>query len=117
MLEAFDPEHEIRAHRDHFEPGAPDTRWLATIAEWEPKPVVVCGDGRILRNPTERRVLMSCGLTFVYLEKGWTSAKWDDFAWRFVKVWPNIVRNASKTREPSVFAVNFSSLKVQKWEF
>lgn len=49
ILEIFDRDNEIRAHRDYFSPATPDVTWLAQISEWDPKPVVVCGDGRILR--------------------------------------------------------------------
>jgi hypothetical protein len=57
LLEVFDPENEVRAHKDSFAKGTPDTQWLQQISTWTPKPVVVCGDGRILRNRAELAIL------------------------------------------------------------
>jgi hypothetical protein len=47
-------------------------------------------------------------LTFVYLVKGWTNLKWEDFAWKIIKCWPDVVRNVEKCRFPSVFEVTIN---------
>ena len=91
LLEAFDPENPIRALLDHFAPGTPDIEWIPAIAAWVPKPVIVCGDARILRNKVERAVLNEAGLTFICLAPGWTNLPWPTFAWKIIKVWPDVV--------------------------
>ena len=113
LLEAFDPSHEIRAHKDRFVPGTPDVEWIREVADDEPKPIFVAGDGRILRNKVERRVLRECDLNFVVLAKGWTNLPWNDFAWKIVKAWPKIVDDVGKARRPSVLEVSCSTLKVK----
>ena len=70
LLEVIERKHEVRHLEDHFDKGIPDTDWMPTIALWKPKPTVIAGDGRILRNPVERRVLRECDLTYVFLAPG-----------------------------------------------
>lgn len=113
LLEAFDRDCEIRHLLAYFEQGTPDTVWIPGVSAWEEKPVVVCGDGRILRREAEKVVLRQCDLTFVFLDKGWTNLKWEDFAWRIIKVWPTIKREVMHVRRSTIFGVNYSSLKVE----
>lgn len=113
MLEAFDRRHKVSAHDDYFGQATSDIEWLASIGCWSPKPVVICGDGRILKNKAERAVLRDQQLMFVYLAPGWTNLNWaSDFAWKIVKVWPEIVSEVQRAREPTIFEVAPKSLKV-----
>lgn len=105
MLDQFYDEHAVWAFLDHFKAGTPDPEWLAKVASWEEVPVVIAGDGRILKNKVERQVLKGSGLRFVYLAPGWTNLVWPAFAWRIVKVWPDIVRKVEQARYPMVFEV------------
>jgi hypothetical protein len=57
LLEAFDRENEVRAHKAYFSQGTADTIWIPEVAGWTPKPVILGGDGRILRNPAELAAL------------------------------------------------------------
>ena len=116
MLGHFDRKNEIRALEDHFEKGTPDVVWLTEVATWDSKPVIVGGDGRILKNPAERAALRSADLMFVYLASGWTKLPWEEQAWKIVKVWPAIVQNVVKTRHPTVFEVSVRSLKVDRFK-
>ena len=113
LLEAFDLVHEIRHLTDSFERGTPDVEWLGAIASWRPKPIVIGGDGRILRNKVERKTLRAADLSFVYLASGWTNLPWNDMAWKLIKVWPSIVRNVEQSRRPTVFEVKPGNLKVE----
>lgn len=115
MLAIFEPKHEVRACKDYFDEGTPDTEWMPAIASWNggQPTVAVCGDGRILKNRVEKRVLKECKLMFVYLAPGWTNLQWPVFAWKIIKVWPDIVRNVKQARYPMVFEVAASSLKIQ----
>ena len=114
MLAAFDREHEMRHALDHFDRGTPDTEWIPVVASWNGDPVAVCADGRILKNKVERQVLKESGLMFVYMASGWTNTPWPDYAWKIVKVWPQIVRNVRQARYPMVFEVSVG-LKVQQF--
>ena len=73
MLASFDRKNDIKAHEDCFEKGTADTEWILEVATWEPKPIIVCGDGRILKNRSEQTALRNANLMFVYLARGWTN--------------------------------------------
>jgi len=115
MLDIFEQKHQVRACLDYFDQGTPDTVWMRDIASWdENEPVVaVCGDGRILKNEVQKRVLKECKLMFVYLARGWTNLRWEVFAWKIIKAWPDIVKNVQQARHPMVFEVSAGGLKVQ----
>ncbi len=112
MLSYFDRNNEMRASIAYFPKGTHDKDWLPVVASWGDKIVVVSGDARILKNRVERQVLKECKLGFVYLAPGWTKLQWEEYAWKIVKVWPDIVKNVEQTPYPSVFEVSMG-LKVQ----
>lgn len=114
LLEAFDDDCEIRALEHFFDKGTPDTEWLSAVASWSPKPVVLGGDGRILRNKVERATLRDCDLMFVYLAAGWTKIRWQEFAWKIIKAWPSIVENVSRALRPTVYEVKLKTLKIER---
>ncbi|MCH7808489.1 MAG: hypothetical protein IIB60_04635 [Planctomycetes bacterium] len=113
LLEAFDPTHQIRSYENYFEEGVPDTTWIGEIAKWSEKPAVLCGDGRILTNPAELAALREANLMFVVLGKRWTDLNWPTFAWKIIKVWPQIVQEVHTTRRPTLFRVTVKNLKVE----
>jgi hypothetical protein len=112
MLGHFDRNHQMRASVDHFKEGTPDKEWMPVVASWGDDVVVVSGDGRILRNRAEKQVLKECRRTFVCLAPVWPKLPWEEYAWRFVKVWPDIIKNVQQARYPTVFEVSHN-LKVQ----
>lgn len=115
MLDNFEQKHEVRACLDYFDRGTPDTEWMRVVASWDESDttVVVCGDGRILKNKVEKQVLKECGLMFVLLAPGWLHLEWSVFGWKIVKAWPHIVKNIEQARYPMVFEVPVSGLKIQ----
>ncbi len=113
VLDAFDLKNEVRHLTQMFDPGVPDTEWIRAVAEWDELPVILSGDGRILRNRAERAVLRSSNLTFVYLAKGWMNTPWNNYAWKIVRAWPGVVRETVRVRRPSIFELAVSSLKLK----
>jgi len=114
LLNVFDPKHEGEALTSSFDQGTADPDWMRDIAKRNPKPFVLCGDGRILTNEVERQVLRDCDLMFVCLTRGWTNLPWNTFAWKIIKVWPVIVSTVGKARRPSIFRVCVQTLKVER---
>lgn len=114
LLDAFDKTHTIHWGPDLFGRGADDVDWIPQAASLMPKPIIVSGDGRILRNAVERQKLKEGDLTYVHLAPGWTNTPWNDYAWKIVKAWPRIVDAVSLIREPTVFEVSVSGLKTKK---
>lgn len=115
LLEVFDHRNEIRAHGDYFEKGTPDVDWMRQVAEWNPKPAIICGDGWILRNKAEMVTLRDSDLMFVYLASGWMTLKWEEFAWKIIKAWPSIASEVHKANRATIFQVHVGgSLKVER---
>jgi hypothetical protein len=115
MLDIFDQKHQVRHHSNFFKAGTPDSEWLTSIASWEDDVIVLCADGRILTNKVQKQVLKECGLMFVYLSRGWTNLEWADIAWKIIKIWPKIVQSVEEARQPMVFEVPVSALKVRSF--
>jgi hypothetical protein len=101
------PEHTIRHHDEdiRFTKTTPDTEWIAVLGKDSPAWAVVSGDHRILRNKVEKNALAQAGLTFFYLSKPWQNTAFHDYAWKFLKVWPEIVDTAAQSNS-SIFEVN-----------
>ena len=114
MLEAFDPDNQCHHLTQHFEKGTPDEYWMREIACWEDKPVVVSGDGRILQNKAQRLVLRESNLSMIVLRRAWQRASWHTQAWKYVKVWPDVLRDVERATQPTYFELSFKSPKLSR---
>lgn len=103
---------EVRMHKDFFTPTAPDVEWLRAVAQWNPKPCVLCYDGRILRNPAEKAVLQECDLTFVYF-KAWADLPFNSQVSKIADVWPGLIKKLNKTSRPTVYEVAKKNLDIR----
>ena len=116
MVDALEREHTARAHDDdvRFTPTTPDVEWIATLGADAPPWIIISGDGRILRNKAELAALKEAKLTFFCMCKAWMHMGIYEWAWKFVKVWPDIVENA-KGATPRIFEVSGGGgLKVER---
>ncbi len=113
LLRCFDTTCQIDHHDDHFDQNTPDTEWIQHVSLWRPIPAVLCGDGKILTRKHELAVLKGSGLTFIHLAKHWTTVSWEGFAWRIIKVWPEIVKAVIAEQKPRVLTVKYKNLKVE----
>jgi hypothetical protein len=108
---------QLIVHHDddpRFRPTTTDVEWLSAVGKDRPKPAVISGDARILKRPDEARELRSQNLTFFCLASQWQDMSIQEQAWKFLKVWPEIIRNAEEARQPTVFQVQAGgSLKVE----
>ncbi|MEI8379344.1 MAG: hypothetical protein WCJ09_04390 [Planctomycetota bacterium] len=106
------------SHHDQdsrFTQNTPDTEWIETLARDAEKPIVVSGDGRILKRPYEVKALRESGLTYFILVDHWADLQIHEMAWKFLKVWPVILKEAAVS-EPTVYTIACgSSLKVEKY--
>jgi hypothetical protein len=109
MLEAFDREHQVRPLLDYVKAGTPDVVWINQLGQWNPKPAVISGDTRILRNSVERQALFSVKIMWVALGSGWTNLDWETiFAWKIVKAWPDIRNSVTRSLRPAVFELSIN---------
>lgn len=114
LLSAFDRENTIERLMDSVPQGTKDIEWLPKLAVRDPKPIVLTGDARILRNKVERAALAEAKLKFVCLSAGWMHLKWEDYAWKIIKAWPEIRGAVERTLKPTVFEVSTKNLKIER---
>lgn len=113
-LEASRKEHEVIHLLDQFPPGTPDTTWIRQVATWTPPPAILSGDGRILSNRAEVELLRHCNLSFFLFEKGWLRLPIHEWQWKALRIFPSILQTAASLREPTIFRVPVSSLRIQR---
>lgn len=76
-----------------------DVDWLKRLeTDGDPAWIVVSGDGRILKNKAERKLLDETGLRFFCCSDSWPNMPLEVYAWRFVKVWFEIVECAKRPK-------------------
>jgi hypothetical protein len=118
MVRAIDGKnHTITPHDedDRFNPKATDAEWMTVLGKDGPPPwIVVSGDGRILRNKAERKVLGETSLPFFCLDKGWPNTPIYEYAWKFMKVWPKIVERPGRGKGRIFRVLAGSSLAVEE---
>lgn len=114
MLNEYHKDDQVLWLEDRFAEKTDDVVWLKQLAQWDPRPVVVSGDGRILKNPAQRQVLGGLPLTFVSFADRWVNLPWGTQAWKVVKVWPKVVE-AARCTQPTVFNVRLSGDVVDAW--
>lgn len=96
-----------------FYKGMGDEEWLTKIGEWAPKPVALCGDGRILERPAQLAALKDSRVHFVHLAKGFTTLPWEVLAPKTLQAWEDIYKKTGKAREPTIFRVKAKSCEVE----
>ncbi len=109
--------HQVTHHDldPRFTQTTPDIVWITELSRAALRPVVITGDVRILKRPDEVAALKASGLTFFFLADQWSKFSIYEMAWKFLKVWPEIIA-AAKVKEPTVFEVHGGkSLKVEAY--
>ena len=106
MLDLFDQDNEIHPLSDYHDKGTEDIVWMKSLSEWEESPVIVGGDGRILKNNAEKKIFKESNFTYFLLKSGWLHLPWEVFAYKMIKVWPDIVKNISRATYPMLFEVS-----------
>ncbi|TVS06968.1 MAG: hypothetical protein EA423_05050 [Phycisphaerales bacterium] len=106
MLNHYHPDDEVSFLDEHFPQNSPDSVWLSEIASsWDPLPVLVSGDGRILKNQAERQILRGIPTHFFLFADGFCNLSWELQAVHGVKMWPRIREAVERTRAPTVFKI------------
>jgi hypothetical protein len=105
LVQAFDKSNVIIPFLEKFQRGEKDIDWIPKAGLWNPRPIIVSGDGRILTNKVERAALKGSECTYVYLRSGWNEIQWETFAVKIIRVWPKITNAASAARQGSLIEV------------
>jgi hypothetical protein len=96
--------HEATHLRAKFPQNTPDIDWIHALSK-EGDWVLICGDMNITRVKAERTVWKNAGLIGFFLKKGWMSQTPWEQAWRLVKWWPSIVKQANIAAPGSTYLV------------
>ena len=113
MLKAFDQINRLIHHLDEFPAGVSDVQWIASLSLRTPKPIVISGDGAILRRRDEKDALASSDMVFVYLQ-AWAHLDENVQASKIVTVWPNLYKELLKAKPGDTYRVKAKSLEVIK---
>ncbi len=119
MVDVLEREHTARSYYDddRFEPTTSDVEWIKVLSSDDPPWIVISGDGNILKNKTELSALKEAKLTFFCLTRQWMHMPIYEQAWKFIKVWPDIVENA-KGFNPRIYEVSGGAgLKIERVHF
>jgi len=112
-IAALDHEHRVVHLSERFPRDTPDASWISSLGrerEW----VIISGDLRISRSKAELEAWKESGLTAFFLASGWGQMSLWDTAWRIVKWWPLIVRQAQSVRAGAGFVVPVTGSRFQQ---
>jgi len=98
------PEHHVVHLKELFAANTPDEIWMRSLAEQEDW-VIISGDLQIRRNPHEIRAWQEAGHTTFFLKKGWIDLSFWDQAWKFAKVFPELLSTAQRASKGSAFFI------------
>jgi len=115
MVGVFELEHTTWHHDQdaRFNHTTTDVEWLETLARDSESWAIISGDGRILKNKVERKALDETGFKFFCLSRQWMNMKTHEQAWKFIKVWPDVVEAATTLRDRIFEISGGRSLKVE----
>jgi hypothetical protein len=115
MIGIYERGHTVVHHDDvgRFHPTTTDIEWIRSLAADDPPWIILSGDGRILRNKSERAALEEARLTFFCMAKAWAHMSIHEYTWKFTKIWPEIVKLSEGTT-PRIFEVAGSKVDLIK---
>jgi PIN like domain len=117
MLDGYDIDNEVRHHDDAFEKTTADEVWIVQLSKASPSDVVLTGDIRIMKAEAPALALKASGLTCFFLKSGWINIPMHQQAVKLLTLWPDLVSEAQRVREPTLFEVPISGRKVDRIGF
>jgi hypothetical protein len=114
LIGQFEPTHRIVVMDDdeRFSPTMSDVDWLKILGSEDLATSVITQDKKILTRTLERAAFRAAGVKFFYLTgKSWSRWSLHEQAWRFLRVWPEIVKTA-QTHRGKVFEITGPQLKI-----
>jgi len=96
------PDHQVVHLKERFAANTPDVVWMRALAGEEGW-IIVSGDLQIRKNPHEIRAWQEAGHTTFFLKKSWMDLTFWEQAWKFAKVFPDLLETAKRAKSGSVF--------------
>jgi hypothetical protein len=112
LNEFVSPDHKVVHLRERFSAGTDDSAWMKQLAREEGR-VIVTADIRLGKNPHEIEGWKQAGHTIFFLKPGWLKMDFWHQAQKFVKCFPEIIREAERATDGSSFLVSVNG-KVEK---
>lgn len=116
MIDAYDAANSV-IHQDddiRFTPTTDDISLIELLSADDPLPIWVTGDLGQKRRPLEREALRQSELTVIFLRAGWFQLPFHTQAVKLLTLWPKMVLEASRAREPTAFEISPTSMKVDR---
>lgn len=115
LLDAYDADHDVLSLGEtDVDPRAPDRAILDALRSQDPLPVFLTTDPGRETNAQARAVLAQSGLTVVFLRRGWNNLPFHTQAVKLLTIWPKLVTETSRVKEPTAFEITPSARKVQR---
>ena len=89
------PDDRVTSARGMNLEGAADQTWVGVLEASGESWVVLTHD----RMRKEWRTVQTSGVTWFIFERGWSSLRFWDEAWKLVKAWPEIIEASQRSRE------------------
>jgi hypothetical protein len=108
-IDILDRENEVRHHDQdpRFNERTTDIEWVSVLGKDVLTWVDLSGDGAILKNRAELKALKEAKLTYFCMSNRWSKMKTSEYAWRLIKIWPDIVEKAKHAYlRPQIFEVS-----------
>jgi hypothetical protein len=76
--------------------GVKPEEWLGTVGNQaiQHRPAILTMDDGIRANRLRINAMRESGCIFIFLTKAWSGQRFPLFAWKILRVWPNIVQSA-----------------------
>ena len=97
---------------NRFKPTDTDIKIVTTLAQDDPPPIWITADVNQRRNPVERAALGSSGMTIVFFKAGFHKVSFHRQAIGVLNIWPELVKQTIRCKQPSVFEITPACRKV-----
>ena len=113
-IRELDKDNEVIHCREKWGASTPDKDWMKALGndgDW----IVISNDLNISKQNLEYEAWKESGLTIYFLRKGWNSFHLWEKAWRFVKVWPELIYHGKQNRKKGAqsYQINLHGSKIE----
>jgi len=115
MLDVYDQDHTlVRLDDDiRFNPRSTDIEIIKALSSQTPRPVLLTAD--LYRVPAERKALKESYLTVVFFRSGFHEQDFHTQAVKVLSIWPEIVQQVTRCKEPTIFEIKPVAKKVDRF--
>jgi hypothetical protein len=115
MIAAYDGTHSINHLDDdsRFNKNSEDVFIIQTVSADDPKPVYLTADLNNRKVPAERAALRDSGMSIIFFKDRFHHIEFHQQAVKLLTIWPLIVQDCQRCREPTVFEITPAAKKTE----